>query len=136
MDETNRRDSYRHHFTPNERPSVTLGSFESVAIITGQMINLSLGGMTVLLDRTQYEPGLEEQLSVQFSLGPAKPWLRFECSVIHIDRQEGKLLLGLQFLPLDDRLADNAREKVLWNFLLNEQQRHRKKLREGHSMDG
>lgn len=123
MDRTNRRDAYRHDFTLLERLPVKLASLDCAAILTGTIVNLSLGGMTVVLDLAWHEPESGDQLIAQFSLTTGKPHQRIDCSVIHVRRQGERPLVGLQFLPMEDAAKERARDKALWKFLLTEQRR-------------
>lgn len=128
----NRRNDYRHVFSPPEGLRVQIQS-DSQLLFQGVMVDLSLGGL-----RVQQPPDQPSSKDAKVSLGPQKkvqvmftlPWenqpMRLDCLVIHV--RQG--IWGLQILPLDDDQAETIRQKTLWRFLLEEQRRQIRRLRQ------
>jgi hypothetical protein len=114
----NRRQDYRHPFAPLER--LHAGFTTSAGQRPGQVVDLSLGGLAAELaaDGPPLHPG--DIVQVHLTLGPDQPLALRACITHGQD-----LRIGCRFLSLADATAQSARERRLWNFLLQEQRRRR-----------
>jgi c-di-GMP-binding flagellar brake protein YcgR len=118
----NRRQDYRHTFEPAERLHVELTRADGSAVLTGEIVNLSVGGMLVALPHAcPFKPA--ERCHVQFAIEPERP-LAIRAAVVHLAADRAGA--GLRFLPLANLDAGEARERALWRFLLDEQRRARR----------
>jgi hypothetical protein len=83
---------------------------------TGQLWDLSLGGLSVALDIFGVQPKVEAPVWVSFTTPDGA--LDFYCNVLHRRMHEGMNIYGVRFLPLVDRIANAQREQKLWRFLV------------------
>lgn len=122
----NRRQHYRHVFGPTRLIKVGLESGPAQASLQGELVDLSVGGMCLYMPKA---PGTwAKQCSASLTLEQNPVSIRVE--QVH-DRVGNGRCLGFRFLPDADTAAAEAQEKVIWKFLLDEQRRRRKWLRDG-----
>ncbi len=126
-----RRQYARHVFRETDRPQVEVQA-GSLGLFSGEVHNLSLGGLGTKLDITLFplKAGksssiiplvLETTVQVRLYLPQNNQHLTMDCQVVH--GQDNNGLWGLQILPLMDRPSEETRQKKLWRFLLEDQQR-------------
>jgi c-di-GMP-binding flagellar brake protein YcgR len=125
MDTVNRREYFRHTFGQADRPCVELRPFgpgEAAAPLVGRAVDLSMGGVTVLLSE-EIAPDSQNRLwSVRFALpdGPKSAGsVTVKCRVIHWHRSDEGFVFGFQFCGIEAPSQAGLR-RVLWRFLLNE----------------
>jgi hypothetical protein len=123
----NRRFDYRHTFPPDDRLRVEISTTRGRRLLTGEIINLSVGGMAVALGDGAAPPRESDRVRAHFAIPHGLRRLALESAVVHTPAGEGPF--GLRFLALDDPDAQDEREKALWVFLLDEQRRLRRQLR-------
>ncbi|HZT79009.1 MAG TPA: PilZ domain-containing protein [Gemmataceae bacterium] len=116
---TNRRHDYRHPFAPDDRLRVELSAPGKHPVVTGQMVNLSVGGLAYL-GEPPAGPEHGRRVVAHFAIPHGLRRFAIPAEVVH--GGEGDLL-GLRFLPLDDSEAQDERDKALWVFLMDEQRR-------------
>jgi len=117
----NRRIDYRHTFEEPERLPVSL--HVGAAELHGEVLDLSVAGMAVRLD----EPAAirpRDRLHVDLSLAGDQK-VALPAVVVH-GQQAPTPHLGLRFLPAADLQASDARDRLLWRFLVAQQQRERR----------
>lgn len=134
----NRRKHYRHHFNASERLGVDLSPRRRIRVeldsadrrpqIVGQIFNLSLSGMLVRLTDPAASLENDDQLTASFAIPPGPARLVVDSVVVHSRKHEDGIYYGLRFLPLIDPAANDEREKVLWQFLTEEQRRQMRAL--------
>ena len=127
MENENRREYFRHTFRPADRLRVELRPFAAggdCPPLVGEAVNVSLGGIAVLL-ADELVPSEQDELWVAgFALpggadGPSG--LALKCTVVHWHPDEGGYVYGFEFRGIETPShADDRR--VLWRFLLNEEQ--------------
>jgi hypothetical protein len=118
---SNRRNDYRHQFAPDDRLRVELSSPGSRRRAVGQMANLSVGGLAFLGDGSfRLDPAAP--VVAHFAIPHGLRRFAIPSAVVHT-AADG---IGLRFLPLEDPVAQEEREKALWVFLLDEQRRERR----------
>jgi len=120
----NRRQDYRHAFPPGERFAVQLEAPGGRWSATGEVVDLSLGGMAVRLDAPAAAFGVDDRILARLRV-PSP--LALNAAVAHAG--EGGRRLGLRFLSSASGAADGTRERVLWAFLLDAQRRALQRLR-------
>lgn len=129
----NRRRHYRHQFSAGERLGVDLSPRRRIRVeldlqdrksaVIGQIFNLSLSGMLVRLTDPAASLLKDDQLIASFAIPPRQDRLAVEAVVVHTRKFEDGIYYGLQFFPLPDPAANDERNKVLWQFLTEEQRR-------------
>jgi hypothetical protein len=124
----NRRHDYRHAFPPDFRLRVEISLSRGGAPLIGEMLNLSIGGMTVDLGDATVRLDANEEVCVRFAIPHGLRHFTIPSTIVHIDPAPPGAF-GLCFLPLDDPDAQEEREKNLWVFLLDEQRRSIKEMR-------
>jgi c-di-GMP-binding flagellar brake protein YcgR len=121
----NRRQHYRHGFTPTHSFVVRLQSPDGSLAVEGELVDLSVGGMCICA------PGLTKE--------DAETWiatlpLDTEAVPLNIPAQRvhrrggAAAFCGFRFLDAADGQMSEEREKAIWKFLLREQQRRRRLL--------
>jgi c-di-GMP-binding flagellar brake protein YcgR len=125
----NRRNDYRHTFPPDDRLSVELRTSRARGTLTGQIVNLSVSGMSVVLDDDTALVHPDERCRATFSIPHGLRRFTLESAVIHTCPTAAGGQFGLHFLPLDDADAQEEQEKAIWVFLLDEQRRLRRQTR-------
>jgi hypothetical protein len=117
----NRRADYRHPFALRERFEVELESVLHSQTVAGRLIDLSVGGMKVhLLDQQTPVPDSWITRAYVPEL-PGSPVLLGTIVYCRPGAEGG--ICGVRFLPLADSKANDARDKVIWRFLLDQQRR-------------
>jgi hypothetical protein len=117
----NRRQSYRPIFGRDEGIRVELDVDGLPAKWSGDLVDLSLGGLRVRLGQNDTLSRYQGPVTARFHLPGGRVLLTFQAIVTHCRRGEESCLLGIRFLPLSDRKAEAARSKLLWRFLLDKQ---------------
>lgn len=117
----NRRQHYRHVFGAGAFPVECLlvaGKYSA------EVFDLSVGGIG--LRPTEPFPPLVpgQRLQVRFCLRPGM-MLSLLAEAIYQTRDLDPRV-GLRFLPLDDPVAEESRDRTLWAFLLEEQRKKRR----------
>lgn len=123
----NRRQDYRHSFSASDQFKVELKFSRPEAVHAGVIVDLSLGGMKVLLDDPTVEMAVDDRVEVDFSAPPgdvrsAVPF-NFNAIVVHKEVKAEQTYYCFEFLPHLDPALNELREKELWTFLMNEQRR-------------
>lgn len=126
--EDNRRRDYRHYFNPHERVRVELNASKPQISLPGAIVNLSIGGMLVQLDDPTVTLRTDDQFRAGFTI-PGDRHLTFQAVVNRIQTWEGAVCHSFRFFPLLDPAENEARERALWLFLLDEQRRRGRILR-------
>ena len=116
----NRRQTYRHCFTPSEHHPVELIS--SSQTLRGEVVNISIEGLGVRLTSSASLPG---RCRVRLPLDAEAP-LTLDAEIVY-RKDAAENHCGLHFLPLADLNAGAARERRLTRFVLEEQRRSRKR---------
>ena len=123
---SNRRNDYRHQFADDDRLRVDLSALPGRRRVTGQMVNLSVGGLAFLGDGSfRLDPAAP--VVAHFAIPHGLRRFAIPSAVVHT-AADG---IGLRFLPLEDPVAQEEREKALWVFLMDEQRRERRLRRAG-----
>ena len=140
----NRRQHFRHYFSPMRPIAVRLQSAEGTAPVEGDpemgcnalasnththmpgdLVDLSIGGMCV------YAAALKGDRSpswvVTLTLESTPP-LCLRVERVHKRVADGSCC-GFRFLDDEDVIVLEEREKAIWKFLLDEQRRRRRYLR-------
>ncbi len=125
----NQRHDYRHAFTLGEGCRVEMMPERgSGTTLRGEIADLSVSGAGVRLDAAAALPPLHARLRVRFVLGTDQP-IALPAEVVH-GAGLGAKVCGMRFLPMADLAATEARGKLVWKYLLQEQRRQREvKLR-------
>lgn len=129
----NRRKDFRHRFdagerievvlSPKRRIDVKLSSPDHPEIRAGQIHNLSLHGMLIVLAKNLPPLAIKESVLTCFILPKTGDRLTIEAVVVRTQVISGETYYGCQFIPLAYREDQQKREKLLWQYLLNEQRR-------------
>ena len=121
----NRRSSFRCAFRLDERLGVEL-LIPGKAPRWGLIVDLSIRGMGVSLADPDAIGPPGQHFPVRFVIPPGT---RFTLPAVLV-RASGPTqpILGIEFLPHPDPRFLAAREKTLWNFLLESQRRRRREL--------
>lgn len=124
----NRRNEFRHIFPLNDQLRVELASVYLPRMITGQVVDLSVAGMAV--DLGEQALWLREGIYclAHFNIPHGLRHFALESQVISTRQGTGHGRLGLYFLPLPDLERQEERERLLWEFLLDEQRRVRQQM--------
>jgi hypothetical protein len=126
----NRRETYRHAFAPWERVSVELSAPGQRSKWTGELVDLSLGGLAIRLQENDRLPPPRGPVTAQFLLPGETDPLTIQSFVTHWRRDPDSCTWGIHFLPLPQPKAEAGRSKTLWRVLLEEQ---RQALRQDHA---
>ena len=119
---SNLRASYRHQFAPDDRLRVDLSGPGGQRLATGQIVNMSPEGIAVDLDGASLRLDPAQPIAAHFAIPHGLRRFAIPSAVVHT-AADG---IGLRFLPLEDPVAQEEREKALWVFLLDEQRRERR----------
>lgn len=126
----NRRKNYRHTFEPLERLCVELQAPAPRTNYTGDLVDLSVGGMRIWLGGAAPPPLLNGRYLAYAQPPGSTLRLGLNAGVVHVQRRANGCYCGLRFLPSADPSLDERREQSIWRFLLGEQRRALKKSRE------
>lgn len=120
----NRRAYYRHHFAPEQRIAVELESAATKHTVTGELIDLSLGGMQVRLDRSEVVTlPAGNRFTARSRFSRSNAMLSFPVAVVYSRSTHESLHCGLAFRHAANGQGDEDRERVLWRILFGEQVR-------------
>lgn len=124
----NKRNDYRYSFTRPERLPVQLSfSREPAITLPGVILNLSVGGMALLLEKPSHllDPETEPTVVAEFQLPQDSTSLAvsIQCRLVHQEEVGKQHLCGLRFLPLPDPEEEKARDKQIWLYLMDQQRR-------------
>ena len=119
----NRRHHFRFDFPAAERLAVEVTASNSATPLTGAITNLSIGGLAVNLTDASLAPKSGEKFYLKFSLPTMR--LTLPADLVHAASQH-EPHFGFRFLPSAEASMLEAREKVLWSFLLDAQRRQRR----------
>ena len=127
----NRRQTYRHAFESREILRADLHRPGQRAVLSGDVLDLSLGGLRIRLRQVVGTLGIGDSLVTRL-LGrdaptPAKLNLTLPSQVVSLLRSGDEWHCGLRFLPIADSRAHEDIERTLSRFLLDEQRRRRRK---------
>ncbi len=122
---SNRRSDYRHHFAPDDQLRVEL-VWPAGRRAIGQIRDMSVGGIGVTLDDPSCRFPPTDPVSAHFGIPHGLRRFALASTVVHRSVDGESRQFGLRFLPLDDIEAQEARDKALWVFLLDEQRRERR----------
>jgi c-di-GMP-binding flagellar brake protein YcgR len=120
----NLRQDYRHPFPPTRRLSVELRISEAGQTIQGEIVNLSIGGMAVVIKSPAPKIPVESRLIARLGLSSNGSQLSIPSVVVHVQNGDPPLH-GFRFVPPTSSHEQEARDKILWSFLLEEQRRDR-----------
>jgi c-di-GMP-binding flagellar brake protein YcgR len=125
----NRRQTYRHVFPPNHRLRASLVEQGEAVGRTGEIVNLSIGGMCVKLDDGVTSP--EGNCLVDFVLDGANEVIQIRAERVHA-KQDRDLCLGWRFLfpihaPTRERL-----ERQISKYLIDVQRYQRQLSKESN----
>ena len=121
----NRRRDYRHPFLPTDTRPVDLELLAHPATTMGEILDLSLGGMRVRLDKKVDPPKPNDRLRVRSAIPGMDSSLGLASVVVHSQTTPDGHFCGIHFLSSTNPTADDGREKALWRFLMDEQRRGR-----------
>ncbi len=125
---SNRRNDYRHPFAPDDRLRVELSLWGGRPFATGQISDLSLGGLSCVFPAgSPLDAG--RPVVAHFAIPHALRQFAIRCEVIHAGAGGEDDPVRLRFLPLRNPVAQEERDKALWGFLLDEQRRDRRMRR-------
>ncbi len=124
----NRRNDYRHTFAPDDRLRVEVAAGPRHTV-TGQIVDLSVGGMAVDLGDEAAALRDDEVCAARFSIPHGLRQFALATRVAHTRPNNAGAQLGLHFVPLDDPQAQDKREQALWVFLMDEQRRQIRQAR-------
>jgi len=116
----NRRQHYRHAISPSHQLSVKLQGATASDVVTGELVNLSLGGMCVKLT----EPGKrsDRHWIAELALTHESAPMRIPAQAVYTKEGEPNCL-GFRFLAVSNSLIQEKNEEIIWKFLLAEQRR-------------
>jgi c-di-GMP-binding flagellar brake protein YcgR len=118
----NRRANYRHAFAFRENIEVELESALTRTTFAGQLRDLSTGGMKVWLFDCPPPVSSSEPWITRASVpGLARVYAR--ATIVYQQPAVDGACCGVRFLPLADPRATEAREKLIWQYLLEQQRR-------------
>jgi hypothetical protein len=124
----NRRNDYRHPFAPDDRLRVELSAWGGRPFVTGQIANLSVGGIACVAEgKFRLDPA--RPVVAHFAIPHGLRRFAIRCAVVHAGAGREGDPVRLHFLPLDNPVSQEEREKALWVFLLDEQRRDRRMRR-------
>jgi PilZ domain len=126
---TQRKD-YRHSFSPEERIQVELELNSPRAVLHGEIVNLSVGGMRVHFAEPIPALNPSGRLAARAVIREKNLDIALTSSVIYAGQGDQGAYCGLRFLPLANRTADEKREQIVWRFLLEKQRRLQRMLQE------
>jgi len=122
----NRRQHYRHFFSPNHRLRATVIKQAEGTNLAGEIVNLSLGGVCVKLDSSSET--VDGMCHVKFVLDGTDETLHVRAERIHA--QQPDRFLGLKFhFPIHLPTRDSLERKIS-KYLLDVQRFERQRLRE------
>ena len=123
--ELNRRGTFRHSIRPITPLDVEFISITPPRSLHGRILDISLGGMAVLLT-TQIQPSDREQWMANFTVPHGSSFTRIalRCHVVHCDSSENGIhfCCGIRFIDIERPYNDDY-YRALWQFLLEEQRR-------------
>ena len=120
----NRRSSFLCAIPLAERLEVELLMAGSAASLQGTIVDLSISGMAVSLADPTKVGQLGQRCQARFVIPPGT---RFTLPAVLVHAAEpNEPHLGFQFLSHPDPALLAAREKTLWNYLLEAQRRRRR----------
>ncbi len=129
----NRRQHFRHPFGPSHRLRVKLTRPDNAASVEATVVNLSLGGMCVHADPLPADHA--NRWIAQFDDADSGFQLRIAAEPVYTNgMQEGEI--GFRFLYPAYITKKEELEKVIWQFLLEEQRLERRQQRELQSKAG
>ena len=124
----NRRSDYRHHFAPDDRLRVDL-STGGYRVATGQIIDMSVGGIAVEVDGAALRFDPAKPISAHFAIPHGLRRFAVPAAVVHSEETAEGQRVRLHFLPPDDPRDQEERDHALWVFLLDEQRHDLWRLR-------
>jgi len=127
----NRRNDFRVVFTLQDALPVKLESMPLRQALQGQVVDLSIGGMRVRLSGRRVELAPTELWIAQPTLPGLPGRLAMRSAIVYSRAQQSGSEYGVHFLPLADRELAEARDKLIWRFLLEEQRRRIAQARSG-----
>jgi hypothetical protein len=119
----NQRSNYRHYFARDDRLRVELSVAGGSRVVSGQIVNMSLGGIAVDLGDASFRLDPAEPVAAHFAIPHGLRQFALPAEVVHVEQTARGDRVGLQFLPPKDPDALEERERALWAFLLDEQRR-------------
>ncbi len=125
----NQRQNYRHRFEPEETLRVELQLPGKRIVVSGELLDLSLGGMKLSLlnppAELQSGKSVTARLVGRDAAHPVALDLVLPSRVVYLRPHEATIHCGLRFLPTASANANEAIERALSRFLLSEQRRKR-----------
>jgi len=117
----NRRNDYRHAF-PTLPPFHAECEILSDKIV-GEIVDLSVTGVKLRAAEWPPHAGAGQALRIHLCLAGVP--LTMDAVLIH-GPHERNAVIGIYFLPMESTAENEAREKILWSYLLHEQWKSRK----------
>lgn len=121
----NRRQHFRYSFTPKTYWRATFRALESANSFSAEIVNLSIGGICVKLERGHAAKG--ERWIVAVELSTHDEPLRIPVERVHPNGGEPGFW-GFRFLPLPSALEQEEQDRLIWRFILEEQRRDRREM--------
>ncbi len=125
----NRRQAYRHAFEPQETLRAELHRPGQRAVLSGDVLDLSLGGLRIRLQQTSSSLGIGDSVVTRLlgrdSSAPVELGLILPSQVVSLLEGGNGCYCGLRFLPIADLRVNEDIERQLSRFLLDEQRRRR-----------
>ncbi len=119
----NRRSDYRVVFTLQDALPVKLESMPLRQALQGQVVDLSVGGMRVRFSGHRMQLSPTELWIAQPTLPGLPGSLAMRSAIVYSRARQSGSEYGVHFLPLADRDLTEARAKLIWRFLLEEQRK-------------
>jgi hypothetical protein len=129
MNTESRRGDYRHELFPGQKVPVWLETLSPRSRFDGEIIDLSVRGVRVHLCQDRVPLRLGDICYTELNLPRVQEKLALHATVRYLVTFEGGLRLGLRFLPSINPATQQARQKLLWRFLMDEQRREHRGLR-------
>jgi c-di-GMP-binding flagellar brake protein YcgR len=128
----NRRQYYRQPL-PRHEIQVQFQSADGTSSFAGEIVNLSIGGMRVKAPKTESTPGKKWHAS--FTLDDEGPSLRIPVERVYAENDVPGYF-GFAFLMRPKIRDQEAQERIIWSFLLEEQRTERRRAREARRKTG
>lgn len=125
----NRRESYRVQLEGRETipAELVLGNGKK---LSARVVSISLGGIGVLTQDAPLGLAAHDRMEIRFAFPKSPVVQSFEMQLRRLSVGGVANALGLQFLDSGDAKIEEAREKKIWPFLLERQNREIRSLRQ------
>jgi c-di-GMP-binding flagellar brake protein YcgR len=122
----NRRHYYRHTLAPKYNLTVSFRTTDGAGSFSGELVNLSIGGIRVATQRTEERPG--KRWIATFTLEADSPPLSIPVERIYAQDDKAGYC-GFHFLARARVRDQEEQERIIWQFLLEEQRNDRRQAK-------